>query len=72
MSNVPTDEEIVYTLNKLWQTDQIRYEEHVETLKGIGYRVFRNSKGDYKIDFNSNYFNEVFGGVFNQIFGGNV
>ena len=61
---MPTDEEIVNKLNNLYATDKEEYEKHVETLKGVGYRIFRNSDGKHKVGYNNSYFQEMFGGAF--------
>ena len=60
----PTDEEIVAKLNMLYSSDKEQYEEHVETLKGIGYKIYRNSEGKHKVEYNNQYFAEMFGGAF--------
>ena len=67
-ANPPTNEEIVQRLNHLYMTNADEYKKQVETLKGVGYRIFRNDKGQHKVDYNNNYFNEVFGGVFGGLF----
>lgn len=63
----PSNDEIVNKLNILYATDKEKYEEHVETLKGVGYRIFRNSNGKHKVDYNTSYFQEMFGGAFRGI-----
>ena len=60
----PSEGEIEYKLNMLWiKGDKDDYDKHVETLKGVGYKVFRNSKGKHKVSYNTAYFSEVFGGI---------
>ena len=45
----PTKERIESDLDRLYWSDSERYQEHLETIKGIGYKVLRNSKGQHKI-----------------------
>ena len=68
----PTDKEIICKLNRLWKTNMDEYIRHVEVLKGTGYRIFRNENGEHRLSYNNNYLNEVFGGVFCDIFGGPI
>ena len=56
-------QEIVEKLDKLYWTDIPGYTEYLQKIKGVGYKVFRNSKGKHKIE-------SPFGGVFDKIFGG--
>ena len=64
----PTNQEIQNRLDTLFKGDRDKYLEHVETLKGVGYRVFRNSEGKHKVEYNTQYFQQVFGGTFKGIF----
>ena len=49
-------------LNRRYLQNQKEYTERVETLKGVGYKIFRNSKGQHRVEYNNDYFNEIFGG----------
>ena len=61
----PTIEDIQNRLNTLYCTDPKEYMEHLNMLKGIGYRIFRNSKGKHKVEMDMA---TAFGGVFDNIF----
>ena len=61
----PTNQEIINKLDILYDSnDKDQYEKHVETLKGVGYRIFRNSDGKHKVEYNTHYFQQMFGGAF--------
>ena len=64
----PSNDEIVKKLNILYRGNQDEYLKHIETLKGVGYRVFRNEKGEHKVTYNNQYLNEMFGGIFGGLF----
>lgn len=66
-----TTSDIEHKLNYLYAHGSVEYSEHLETVKELGYRVFRNSKGEHKIQLGSDYLKEAFGGVFGNLFGGN-
>lgn len=66
----PTIDDIQNDLNKRYLNNPEEYLERVETLKGVGYKIYRNSKGQHKVTYNNKYFNEVFGGAFGGIFNG--
>ena len=61
----PTIEDIQNDLNRLYWTDPDRYKERLETIKGVGYKVFRNSAGQHKVQADMS---TAFGGIFNNIF----
>ena len=61
----PTIEQIESDLNKLYFTDPDRYMERLNTIKGIGYKVLRNSQGKHRVQMDMS---TAFGGVFNKIF----
>ena len=63
----PTIEQIQNDLNRLYLSDPVQYKERLETIKGIGYKVFRNSKGQHRVQMNMS---SAFGGVFDKIFNG--
>ena len=63
----PSNEDIVHKLNILYATDREEYEKHVKTFKGVGYRIFRNSSGMHKVEYNNSYFQDMFGGAFKDI-----
>ena len=69
-SGPPTIEDIAKRLNKLYIENPDGYQEHLTMVKGLGYRVFRNSTGKHKLEINPNHLNEAFGGIFGDIFGG--
>lgn len=59
---------IIEKLNIMYESDDKEaYEKQVETLKSVGYRVFRNSKGYHKVEYNTHYFQQVFGGEFGRM-----
>ena len=45
----PTIEDIQNTLTRLYQSSPLKYQEYLHTIKGIGYKVWRNSKGEHKV-----------------------
>ena len=62
-----TYELIIKKLNIMYESDDKEaYEKQVETLKNVGYRVFRNSKGYHKVEYNTHYFQQMFGGEFGR------
>jgi hypothetical protein len=61
----PTIEEIQNRLNKLYWTDSVKYMEHLNMIKGMGYKVYRNPKGIHKVEMDMS---TAFGGIFNEIF----
>ena len=66
--NVPDIKTIEEDLNRRYFQDPEEYLERVDTLKGVGYRVLRNSKGQHRVEYNNDYFNEMFGGAFGDLF----
>ena len=48
----PTIEDIQNRLNLLYRSGEgsKEYQEHLEMIKGMGYKVLRNSKGQHKVD----------------------
>lgn len=65
---VPDIKTIEEDLNRRYFQDPKEYLERVETLKGVGYKIFRNSKGQHKVEYNNEYFKEMFGGTFGGFF----
>ena len=63
----PTIEQIQNDLNRLYLSNPVQYKERLETIKGIGYKVFRNSKGQHRVQMDMS---SAFGGVFDKIFNG--
>ena len=61
----PTIEDLQNDLNKLYFTDPDRYMERLNVIKGIGYKVLRNSQGKHRVQMDMS---TAFGGVFNKIF----
>ena len=61
----PTINEIEARLNRLYWTDNKAYVEHLNMVKGMGYKVFRNSKGTHKVQMDMS---SAFGGLFSDIF----
>lgn len=45
----PTIQEMENRLNQLYWTDSEAYLRQLEMIKGMGFRVFRNSKGKHKV-----------------------
>lgn len=66
--SVPDIKTIEEDLNRRYIQDQKEYAKRVETLKGVGYKIFRNSKGQHRVEYNNDYFNEMFGGAFGDFF----
>lgn len=60
-----TDEQIASDLDQKYASNDKEYLEKIQILKDVGYKIYRNSKGQHKILRNNNYLNEVFGGIFN-------
>ena len=60
------EQNTIRQLDELFPTNTERYTELVKKLKEIGYKIYRNSNGKHKLEYNNNYFNEVFGGIFRQ------
>ena len=63
----PTIEDIQNRLNLLFRSGENSkdYQEHLEMIKGMGYKVFRNSTGQHRVQMDMS---SAFGGVFDQIF----
>lgn len=66
-------------LNRLYQYEIDKYVNECNIFKKAGFRIFRNSEGVHKVippakktekPFNKVNFNEAFGGIFGDIFGG--
>ena len=65
----PTIEDIQNRLNLLYRSGEgsKEYQEHLEMIKGMGYKVLRNSKGQHKVQVDmSSAFGGVFDGIFNS------
>ena len=58
--------------NAYWAHDNKAYKEKVESVKAMGFRVFRDDNGNHKVqptgDSTSVY--DAFGGIFGDIFSG--
>ena len=64
----PTNQEIINKLDILYNSDnRDQYDKQIEMLKGVGYRIFRNSDGKHKVEYNTHYFQQMFGGTFKGI-----
>lgn len=61
----PTIEDIEKRLNHLYQTNPKEYIEHLNMIKGLGYKIYRNPKGIHKVKMD---WSSAFGGVFTNIF----
>ena len=61
------EESFVEELNRLYFTDSERYMKRLAAIKDAGYKVFRNSTGQHKVEFD---FSNAFGGIFGEIFRG--
>lgn len=65
-------------LNRLYIADKEKYKEECDMWKSKGYKIYRDNKGRHKVveppkQNDSPYttdINDVFGGIFGQIFGG--
>ena len=66
--HMPTNEDIQNDLNQKYLNNPEEYLKRVETLKGVGYRILRNNKGQHKVEYNNKYFSEIFGGAFGGLF----
>lgn len=63
----PTIEEMEKNLDRLYWTDTNEYLKRLEVIKGLGYKVLRNSKGIHKIQMDmSSTFGGIFAGIFNN------
>ena len=65
----PTITDIENRLSLLYRSgpDSKEYREHLSMIKGMGYKVLRNSKGQHKVQMDMS---SAFGGVFDKIFNG--
>ena len=63
----PTIDDMQNKLNQLYWSDPKQYQEHLATIKGIGYKVLRNSKGQHRVQMDVS---SAFGGIFDKIFNG--
>lgn len=61
-------ENIRIDLDRKYFMDPDGYLKKVETVKSAGYKVYRNSSGKHKVVYNKNFYNEMFDGVFGNIF----
>ena len=43
------------------------YQDILETVKSLGYKVLRNGAGKHQVKKNSNFINEIFGGAFKGV-----
>ena len=62
-------------LDKLYLADKSKYETEVNTLKGIGYKIYRNSAGEHKVIDSPKKQDDIysaFSGIFGDIFKGGV
>ena len=62
--------ELESDLNVLYKYNLVKYKQKLNTIKDLGYKVYRNADGDHVIKRNENFINECFGGVFGKIFKG--
>ena len=63
----PTTSELEENLNRLYWTNSAEYLKRLEVIKGMGYKVYRNSKGNHKVKMDMS---SAFGGIFGDIFNG--
>ena len=63
----PTINDIQNRLNHLYQNgeDSKEYQEHLSMIKGMGYKVLRNSAGQHRVQMDMS---SAFRGVFDKIF----
>ena len=61
----PTINDIEERLNKLYWTDSEKYLSYLDMIKGMGYKVLRNSKGNHKVQSD---ISSMFGGAFGDIY----
>ena len=59
-------EELIETLDEQYKTYKL-YLTKIESLKEIGYKVYRDSNGKHKLVENKDHLREVFGGAFRKI-----
>ena len=43
------------------------YSDLLQTIKNMGYKVYRNTAGKHQVKRNSNFINEIFGGAFKGV-----
>lgn len=55
--------------NAWWGHGDIKYEDKLKTIKGMGFKVYRNSEGKHKVIQSTNNMGD-FGDIFNDIFSG--
>ena len=58
------EKQVVDKLNFLYVSNPKEYERYLETLKNVGYKIFRSSNGKHKIEYDTQYFQHMFGGAF--------
>lgn len=64
----PSTDAMAARLDELYMSyDTEKYAEHLDMVKCLGYKVYRNSDGKHKLVINKNVINEAFGGIFNNI-----
>lgn len=64
----PTMNDMELKLNELYFYNPTKYIEYLEMIKGLGYKVLRNSSGKHKVQINNDYLKEAFGGIFGDLF----
>ena len=62
--------DIEHKLDQLYSHGFDGYAEHLDMVKGLGYKVYRNSDGKHKIRIREDYLDDAFGGIFKNCFGG--
>lgn len=55
--------------NAWWGHGDVKYEDKLNCIKGMGFKVYRNSEGKHKIVKTNNGMGD-FGDIFNDIFSG--
>lgn len=56
-------QEIIDRLDRLYWIDMQGYIEYLNKIKQVGYKVYRNNKGQHKVE-------SIFGSIFDQILNG--
>ena len=68
MNGPPSIADMQKKLDELYAAKKNEYYDHLQMVKGLGHRVFRNSAGKHIINIDTDYLNEAFGGIFKGIF----
>jgi len=61
----PNIKDMENRLNTLYWTDSEKYMELLDVIKGMGFKIYRNSKGKHRVQMDMS---NAFGGIFKDFF----